>query len=78
MKSLLQLIALALIVSFSLPASAGPYDDVPNQAACEARGAVWDLEAGKCVPKKRRRDCEQRGGTWDEGSSTCSVPKQEM
>jgi hypothetical protein len=78
MKSLIQLTALALIVSFSMPAYAEPYEDVPNQAACEQRGGVWDREAGKCVAKNRRKACQQRGGTWDEGSSTCSVPKQEM
>ena len=76
MKTLVQLIALVFIVSFSIPASADPYDGVPNQAACEQRGGVWDREAGKCVAKKRRTACKQRGGTWDEGSSTCTVPKQ--
>jgi hypothetical protein len=76
MKSLVQLMAFAFVVSFSLPASAGPYDDVPNAAACKERGAVWDFEAGKCVATKRKTLCGQRGGVWDAGTGTCSVPKQ--
>jgi hypothetical protein len=75
MKSLLQLIVLALIVSFSIPAFAGAYDQIKSRHACEQAGAVWDQETNKCVANRSKTACAQRGGTWDEGTSTCSVPK---
>ena len=75
MNTIFPIIALALLLGFTISASAIPLSDIPSAAPCDTAGGVWDREADKCVAKESHRACELRDGTLDEGSSTCSVPQ---
>ena len=52
MKSLISILAVAVAVTFTAPAFAGPGSTITNKEDCEKAGKVWDDANKKCVEKQ--------------------------
>ena len=52
MKSLISILAVAVVVAFTAPAFAGPGSSITNKEDCEKAGKVWNDADKKCVEKQ--------------------------